>query len=98
MEKLVSNIVVADDKMDIKLGGQQNRIMINREKMNCLFIGLEDDPTTLFAYPSKWNYCRRSKPPLPPNLEHQVVFCLGTADKYNSCPLIKARQERSFHG
>ena len=58
--------------------------------MNCPFLGLEEDPSTSFSYPSIWNYCNLAKPPNPPKMDHQEVFCLGNA--YETCPVILRQQ------
>jgi chromosome partitioning protein len=53
----------------------------------CSFLGKEEDPQTMMAYPSIWNKCHRARPLVSPSLKHQNIFCLS--DNYCSCPMLQ---------
>jgi len=56
-------------------------------ELSCPHIGLIYDPQTSLAYPSEWNLCHRASPAIPPNYEHQRVYCL--TGSYASCPFFR---------
>lgn len=53
----------------------------------CSFLGRDEDPQTILAYPSIWNKCHRARPVVSPNLKHQNIFCLST--NFHSCPMLQ---------
>jgi len=44
----------------------------------CPYLGLSDDPGTVFRYPSSINQCYRAKPATPVKLKYQGTCCLTT--------------------
>jgi len=51
----------------------------------CPYLGMKEDPATIMAYPSEWNYCHHSKPGAVPVLAHQNDFCLSKS--HTTCPV-----------
>jgi len=57
----------------------------------CPHLGLQDDRSTLLAYPSTWNYCYRAVPPESVALFHQEAACLTAA--HQQCPVFLRAQK-----
>jgi chromosome partitioning protein len=60
----------------------------------CSYLGRDDDPQTMLAYPSIWNKCHRSKPIVSPGLSHQNIFCLS--NNHFSCPMLQEKTRGSL--
>ena len=58
--------------------------------MVCPYLGIRNDATTSLAYPSAYNYCHRTRPIEPANIEHQQSFCLAAA--HSQCPVFKSEE------
>jgi LysM domain len=54
------------------------------ESPSCPLLGLPDDPSTRFSYPSVAHRCRATDRPRPIDLGHQAAFCLAAT--YPDCP------------
>lgn len=55
----------------------------------CSYLGRDEDPHTMLAYPSIWNKCHHAKPIVSPSLNHQNIFCLS--NNHFSCPLLQGK-------
>jgi hypothetical protein len=53
----------------------------------CSFLGKDEDPQTVLAYPSIWNKCHLAKPVVSPSLKHQNIYCLS--NDFHSCPMMQ---------
>jgi chromosome partitioning protein len=60
----------------------------------CSYLGRDDDPQTMLAYPSIWNKCHRAKPIVSPSLRHQNIFCLS--NNHPSCPMLQEKKQGSL--
>ena len=60
----------------------------------CSYLGRDEDPRTMLAYPSVWNKCHRAKPIVSPNLRHQNIFCLS--NNHLSCPMLQEKTQGSL--
>jgi LysM repeat protein len=58
------------------------------ESPSCPLLGLPDDPSTRFSYPSVAHRCRATDRPRPIELGHQAAFCLAAT--YPECPRYQA--------
>jgi LysM repeat protein len=62
--------------------------------MQCPFLGIKDDPNTLFDYPISSNFCHRCKPIAIPAFDHQRNYCLTVA--YKTCPIFRGKLDGPF--
>jgi len=60
----------------------------------CSYLGRDDDPQTMLAYPSIWNKCYHSNPIVSPSLNHQNIFCLS--NNHLSCPMLQEKTRGSL--
>jgi chromosome partitioning protein len=60
----------------------------------CPYLGRDDDPQTMLAYPSIWNKCHQAKPIVSPSLGHQNIFCLSS--NHLSCPMLQEKMQGSL--
>ena len=60
----------------------------------CSYLGRDEDPRTMLAYPSVWNKCHRARPIVSPNLRHQNIFCLS--NNHLSCPMLQEKTQGSL--
>ena len=51
----------------------------------CPYIGLKNDPSVFFSYPSTGNQCHHCQPPAVPLQAHQQAYCLGAS--HADCPV-----------
>ena len=51
----------------------------------CPYIGLKNDPSVFFSYPSTGNQCYHCQPPAVPLQAHQEAYCLGAS--HADCPV-----------
>lgn len=51
---------------------------------HCPHLGLKDDATTAFAFPSRWNHCYKAEPTAVPVLSYQRDTCLSD---FGECPV-----------
>ena len=51
----------------------------------CPYIGLKNDPSVFFSYPSNGNQCYHCRPPAVPLQAHQQAYCLGAS--HADCPV-----------
>lgn len=65
-----------------------------RKSATCPHLGIADDPSTSHNFPSIWNYCFHSQPPVSPNFQHQETTCL--TEGYVSCPVYLAAKGSAF--
>lgn len=65
---------------------EKNTKNINDNYLNCPHLGMIDDPSTSFEFPSELNLCSLSKPSYIPSLSQQRKVCLSK--NYACCPLI----------
>lgn len=56
------------------------------QKRRCPYIGLDNDPTTVMAYPTLRNCCHRVQPEEPVNLNYQLTHCFTFAHRH--CPVL----------
>lgn len=63
------------------------KIKNNHNPHTCHFLGLEEDNTTSFSYPSIYNVCHRCKPKMSPVLIHQRTICL--TPEFSECVMLK---------
>jgi LysM domain len=68
------------------MSGSERRRLV--ESPSCPLLGLPDDPSTRFSYPSVAHRCRSTDRPRPIDLGHQAAFCLAAA--YPDCPRYQA--------
>ena len=61
---------------------------------SCSYLGKDEDPQTMLAYPSIWNKCHRAKPIVSPSLRHQNLFCLS--NNHLSCPMLQEEKQGSL--
>lgn len=59
----------------------------------CPYLGMRDDPETVFSYPSPANHCFRAVPDTVIKLDHQREFCLS--DKHPLCHVYRGEPDRS---
>jgi len=60
----------------------------------CPHIGLKDDPSTFFSYPSTGNCCYHCQHSAVPLLAHQAAYCLG--GKHADCPVYRQAENKPF--
>lgn len=63
-------------------------------QITCPHLGMKQDRSTAFAYPSPGNYCYNCKVPTSPAEDHQERFCLTTAR--NECPVYNQEENNTF--
>jgi hypothetical protein len=60
-------------------------------KYRCPHLGLENDPATWFAFPTKENHCHQRRKPQAVEPSYQQDFCLS--DNYMECPLLASQKQ-----
>lgn len=65
--------------------------VMNTSDIHCQYLGLENDPGTIFNFPSLGNVCYHCKPPAVPLLEHQHKICL--TNSFSDCPVFISQNE-----
>ncbi|MDO9545346.1 MAG: hypothetical protein Q7J07_01175 [Pelolinea sp.] len=55
----------------------------------CPYLGIPDDSSTSFSYPSGWNCCFHAKRVVSPKMEHQRNFCLD--EEHINCLVFKRK-------
>lgn len=56
---------------------------------HCPFLGIPNDATTHYTYPSRLNFCYTPERPAAIRFEHQQAFCLGA--RYAECPVYRVQ-------
>jgi hypothetical protein len=60
-------------------------------KYRCPHLGLENDPVTWFAFPTKENCCHLRRSPRVVEPSYQYDYCLS--ENYKGCPLLAPRRQ-----
>jgi len=58
----------------------------------CPHLGLDDDPSVFYSYPSTSNLCYYCQPPDAPLQAHQEAYCLGPS--YANCPAYQQAKDK----
>ena len=64
------------------------------EVLACPYIGMRDDPSAFYSYPSTDNRCYHGRVPATPLTSHQMAYCLGGAQ--TDCPVYLQEAEGAF--
>ncbi|HNB54110.1 MAG TPA: LysM peptidoglycan-binding domain-containing protein [Anaerolineales bacterium] len=59
------------------------------ETYKCPYLGIPDDATTHYTYPSRLNFCHMPERPSPIQFDHQQAFCLGI--RHSECPVYRVQ-------
>ncbi len=65
-----------------------------RYRITCPHLGMLQDKSTAFSYPTEGNYCFKCKVPTSPPLSHQDEYCLTL--KRNECPAFSQDRSNPF--